>query len=151
LFVPSGQSSDYVTDGTVRGMGRLLFAGGFGALTHAGQLGVHLRPRDDAPTPGGPRGNELLFGVAAGPRLPIGQGARVLVVGPEIFGERAMHSLFGTTATGVEALLTARLEPSRDEGTQLRFKIGGGGGLHPHFGAPEWRFVLSIELLDHVR
>ena len=126
-----------------------LVAGDVGLFTYAGQLGVHVRPLDDSPSPGSPRGSELLFGVAAGARLPVGIGQAVVVVGPEIYGETALRSALSTTATGVEGLLTGRLEGTADDGPQLRLKLGAGGGLDPHFGAPEWRVVLGVELFDH--
>lgn len=149
LFVQSGHREDYVTDGTYRAMGRLLFAGDIGLFTYAGQLGVHVRPLDDSPAPGSPRGSELLFGVAAGPRFPVGGcGSTVVVVGPEVYGETAFSSFFGTGATGVEALLSGRIEGT-DDGAQLRVKLGTGGGIDPHFGAPEWRIVLGVEVFDH--
>jgi hypothetical protein len=139
LWIPAGdQTSDYDTDGTYRGMLRALVAGDRGLLTYAGQIGIHIRPRDDSPTPGSPRGSELLFGIAAGSRIPVGPShGAVLVVGPEIYGETAFRSIFGTTTTGV------------DDGGQLRVKIGTGAGLNEHFGAPEWRVVVGVELFDH--
>src|SRR5262249_13803992 len=70
LLVPNGKREDYDTDGTLRGMVRALVAGDVGVFTYAGQLGVHVRPIDDGPAPGSPRGSELLFGAAAGARLP---------------------------------------------------------------------------------
>ena len=143
-----GERSDYVTDATYRAMGRVLFAGSVGLVTYAGQVGIHVRPLDDTPAPGSPRGSELLFGVAAGPAFPV-RAKTVLVLGPEIFGESAFRSLFGSTTTGLEALLSGRLEGTEDEGAQLRLKVGAGGGLNPHFGAPEWRMVLALEVFDH--
>src|SRR5208282_3530659 len=100
---------DYTTDGTVRAMLRVLFAGDLATFTYAGQLGVHVRPLDDAPTPGSPQGSELLFGAAGGVRFPAG-GSTAVVVGPELFGETAFRSFFQSTATGLEGLLTARVE-----------------------------------------
>jgi hypothetical protein len=150
LWVPwGGETGDYDTDGTYRAMLRVLFAGDVGRLTYAGQLGVHIRPLDDSATPGSPRGSELLFGLAAGARLPVGRRGMVVVVGPELFGEIAFSSFMGTTTTGVEGLLTGRLEGTADDGAQLRFKLGTGAGLDPHFGAPECRIVFGIELFDH--
>ncbi len=149
IIVPSGERADYVTDGTYRMMGRLLFAGRRGFFTYAGQLGVHVRPLNDAPVPGSPQGSELLFGVAGGPKLPVGGGGKmVVVVGPELYGETAFRSFLGRTATGLEGLLTGRLEETGDHGPQRRIKLGVGGGLNPHFGAPEWRFVLGVEVFD---
>jgi hypothetical protein len=151
LLVPNGNRSDYDTDGTFRGMLRVLAAGDLGSFTYAAQLGVHIRPLDDAPAPGSPRGSELLFGAAAGARFPAGVFGpdTALVVGPEIYGETAFSSFFGTTATGLEGLMTGRLEGTADRGLQVRVKAGAGGGLDPHFGAPEWRVVLGVELFDH--
>ena len=159
LLVPVGSQTNYVngsyvgsnyqTDGTYRGMLRLLGAGDVGRFTYAAQFGVHVRPLDDGITPGSPRGSELLFGVAAGSRLRVGHtGATAVVLGPEVFGESALRSLFGGTTTGVEGLMTARVEGTADDGPQLRLKLGAGGGLDAQFGAPEWRLVLGLELFD---
>ena len=152
LYVPSANEdqAEYVTDGTVRAMGRVLFAGDVGALTYAGQFGVHVRPRDDSPTPGSPQGTELLFGAAAGAKVAIfGRESTALVVGPEVYGASAFRSLFSTNATALEGLLTTRVEGTADDGPQVRVKLGVGGGIDARFGAPEWRVVFGIELFDH--
>jgi hypothetical protein len=150
LIIPNGVRGDYVTDDTFRAMVRVLFAGDLGRYAYAGLLGWHIRSLDDSPTPGSPQGNELLFGVAAGRRLAVtGNGGTDLVGGLEVYGETAFQSFFGTTSTGLEGLLTGRLEGTGDDGPQLRFKVGAGGGINPHFGAPEWRAVLGIEVFDH--
>ena len=150
LWVPNGARSDYDTDGTYRAMGRLLLAGDWKPLLYAGHVGVHLRPLSDAESPGSPRGSELLFGLAVGPRLPLDERT-ALVVGPEVFGETAFRVFGGRSRTGLEALLGVRLERTADDGASLRVKLGVGGGLHPEFGAPDARAVLSLELGDHVR
>ena len=158
LFAPNVRPScpdastnrcDYNTDATWRAMLRVLFAGDVGRWSYAGQLGVHVRPLDDAPIPGSPRGSELLFGVAGGPRFPVGDGGTVLVIGPEIYGETAFESFLGKDTTGVEGLLTGRIEGTADDGGQVRVKLGAGAGLDQHFGAPEWRVVVGVELFDH--
>ena len=150
LYIPNGDRSDYDTDDTFRAMVRVLFAGDVGHYTYAGQLGWHIRPLDDSPTPGSPQGSELVFGAAAGPRFPIGCGGpHAIVVGPEIYGETALQSFFGSNTTGLEALLSGRFEGTADDGSQLRIKLGIGGGLSAHFGAPEFRLVFGIELFDH--
>ncbi|MGD0678671.1 MAG: hypothetical protein ABSC94_24955 [Polyangiaceae bacterium] len=152
LLVPSPNTarSEYLTDGTFRAMGRLLFAGDVGVLSYAGQLGVHVRPLDDAPAPGSPQGSELLFGLAGGPKFAVGKNQGMsLVVGPEVFGETAFRSFFGSSGTGVEGLLSGRLEGTSDDGAQVRVKLGAGAGLDPRFGAPEWRVVVAVELFDH--
>ena len=151
LFVPSATPedtrADYVTDGIVRAMFRALVAGDIGAWRYAGQLGVHVRPLNEWPIPGGPDGSELLFGAAAGRRFDAGT-SWAFVVGPEVFGETAFVSFFGKTTTGAEALLTGRFE-GIGRGAQARFKLGVGGGINPQFGAPEWRIVLSVELFSN--
>jgi hypothetical protein len=149
LIIPSGNRSDYVTDGTYRGMARVLFAGDAGAMTYAWQLGMHIRPLDDSPAPGSPQGSELIFGLAAGPKFSVGSDGTVLVIGPEIYGETAFRSFLRSTATGLEGLLTGRFEPAKGNAAQLRVKLGTGGGINSHFGAPEWRIVVALEVLDH--
>jgi hypothetical protein len=154
LFVPTinpaaPDLSDYDTDSTFRAMGRALVAGDTGMFTYAGQLGVHLRPRDDTPGPG-PQGSELLFGAAAGVRLAVPWSAMPqFVVGPELYGATAFRSFLGTTSTAFEGLLSGRLEGTGDAGPQLRVKLGLGGGIDQHFGAPQWRVVFAIEMFDH--
>jgi hypothetical protein len=148
LFVPNGRRADYDTDGTYRAMGRILFAGDVGLLTYAGHLGVHVRPLDDSTAPASPQGSEVLFGLAAGAKLPLA-GATSFVVGPEVYGASALRSLFGSNETALEALFTGRLEGTADDGPQLRARFGVGAGINEHFGAPEWRLVFGIELFDH--
>ncbi len=150
LFVPNGNRSEYETDGTYRGMGRVLFAGDEAAFTYAGQLGIHVRKLDDSSAPGAPRGSELLFGAALGAKLPVSaSGSTALVVGPEVFGATAWRAFFGSTATALEGLLSARLEGTGDKGLQLRLKLAGGAAIHQQFGAPDWRVVFSIEAFTH--
>jgi hypothetical protein len=143
LIIPSGTRADYVTDGTFRGMVRLLAAGDAGRFSYAGQLGLHIRPIADSPAPGSPNGNEFLFGLATGRRFSVGTGWAV-VIGPEMYGETAFDSFFGS-ATGVEGLVAGRLEGT-GEGRRVRLKLGAGRGLDAHFGAPEWRVVFGVEL-----
>jgi hypothetical protein len=150
LFMPSGRRAEYDGDGSYRGMARFLLAGDVGFFTYAGQLGAHLRPLDDSPTPGSPQGSELLFGLAGGARVPVGNaGTTAFVIGPEVFGASAFRSFLGSTSTALEGLLTARLEGAADVGPQLRVKLGSGTGIDQHFGSPAWRLVFAIELFDH--
>lgn len=150
LIIPNGARSEYDTDETFRAMMRVLFAGTLGRLNYAAHLGWHVRSLDDPSTQGSPRGSELLFGVAAGWRFAVGRDGHIdLIVGPEIFGETALQSFFGPTSTGLEALVTGRLEQTGDDGPQLRLKVGAGAGIDAHFGVPQWRLVLNVELFDH--
>jgi hypothetical protein len=154
VFVPSGEREHYQTDGSYRAMGRVLFAGDAGhannpgLFTYAGHFGVHLRPLDDASTPESPRGSELLFAAGGGVRFRLDEGGHVLVVGPEVFGASAFRALFGQRTTALEGLISGRIEGTADDGAQVRFKLGAGAGLDPHFGAPAFRMILGIEVFD---
>jgi hypothetical protein len=152
IYVPSGERATYVTDGNYRGMIRALIAGNSGAYAYAAQVGVHIRPRDNVPIPNTPRGSELLFGTAGGPKFPITcDGKLNVIIGPEIYGQTAFRWFLGATTTAVEALATARLEQTRESGSLLRFKLGAGTGIQRQFGAPEWRVLAAIELQDRVK
>jgi hypothetical protein len=147
LWIPSGRTEEYVTDGTYRGMVRLLLAGDLGWFAYAGHVGVHIRPRDDGGVPGAPRGSELLFGLACGARLPIGESYRV-VLGPEVYGATAFNGFFKSETTSAEALLSARYEGTGDRGAQLRVKLGAGLGMGSSFGTPAWRVLFAVEVVD---
>lgn len=144
LFVPNDMRANYTTDDRIRAMGRLLFAGDEGLFTYAGQAGVHFRPLNDAPIPGSPQGNEFLFGIAAGVKILVGAGRR-LVVGPEIYGASSFRSFMQAADTDKEWLISTRLEGTGNHGRQTRVKLGVGGGINPQFGAPKWRMVLGVE------
>jgi hypothetical protein len=147
LVVPSGSRADYDTDQTVRGMVRVLFAGDAPYFTYAGQLGIHLRPLDDAPAPGGPRGHEMLFGLAAGAKLPLGRTTSwAAVIGPEVWGATALRSFFGSGATAVEGLLSSRFEGPVAGGMRLRVRLGAGIGSDQQFGAPSFRAACGVEI-----
>jgi hypothetical protein len=142
----NGDRADYTTDGTSRFMLRGLVAGDLGRyFTYAGHLGVHVRALIDA-APGTPKGQELLFGLAGGVRLPVGaSGSWAVVVGPEIYGASAFRGFFSGDATALEALVSTRIEGTRRDRVQLRVKLAAGGGLNARFGAPEWRVLLGVE------
>ena len=148
LWIPSGKTEEYVTDGTYRGMLRVLFAGDVRWFAYAGHVGVHIRPRDDGGVPGAPRGSELLFGAAAGAKLLVAETSRV-VVGPEVYGATAFDGFFKCETTSAEALLSARYEGTRSTGAQLRIKLGAGLGLGSQFGTPSWRVLFAIEMFTH--
>jgi hypothetical protein len=139
---PTGTRTDYLSDGRYRGMLRFLAAGDAGAFSYASQFGIHIRTLNDAPVPDSPNGNEFLFGASAGRRLNM-HAAWKMVLGPEIYGETAFASFFSRPQTGVEGLMTMRLEQT-DKESNLRLKIGVGHGLVQHFGAPEWRIAAAV-------
>ena len=144
LIFPSGDRSDYLTDGTYRGTGTVLVAGEGARFSYAGHAGVHVRPLDSG-IPENPRGSELLFGAAAGAKLALG-GTTMMLLGPELHGATAFRSFFGSDATAIEGLLTMSVKRRVSASSELAIKAGAGAGLHPHFGAPRWRAVIGIEL-----
>ncbi len=143
LFFPAGDRSDYVTDGTYRGMLRFLAAGDAGRFSYAGHAGVHIRPLNESPVPESPDGSEFLFGIGVARRFFL-NSSWLLATGPEIYGETAFHAFFNGQ-TGVEGLWTGRFERVSD-GPHLRFKVGIGHSIVHNFAAPEWRSVFGIEL-----
>lgn len=146
LFLPTGAREDFQSDGTVRGLVRVLVAGNAGAIDWAGALGVHLRSLSDAAVPDGPRGSELQLSASAGVRLAAAGHEGALRLGPELFAVTALGSAFAPEATGLEALLAARFEGRRRDGVRYRLKLGAGFGLVPAFGVPEWRVLGGVEL-----
>jgi hypothetical protein len=109
-------------------------------------VGVHIRPLDE-PTPGSPRGSELLFGAAAGAVLPVDRAGHFrAVVGPEIYGASAFNSFLTTEATALEGLLSGRIEGTRTNAAQVRVRLGVGTALNHRFGAAEWRLLAGVEL-----
>jgi hypothetical protein len=148
LFVPFGERADYDTDGTFRGMVRALFAGDAPWFSWAAHLGVHIRPLDDAPAPGSPKGSELIYGVAAGARSAVDPaGNWAVVVGPEVWAATAFKS-FDNAGTALEGLLSARIEGTRRERPQMRIKFAVGTGLNHQFGAAEWRVLAGVEVFN---
>jgi hypothetical protein len=145
-YIPSGNRADYVTDARYRGMFRFLAAGDAGAFRYAGQLGIHVRPLNEAPVPDSPNGNEFLYGVSGGRSFVLSNDWAV-IAGPEIFGETALHAT-STGEAGSEALLTGRFERT-GPGRNLRIKVGIGHALVQNFGAAQWRIVYGVELFGH--
>jgi hypothetical protein len=151
LFVPAGGRENYVSDDTYRAIGRLLVAGDLDrSFSYAGFFGLHIRPLDERDVPEGPRGSELLAGASAGPRFSLSPDVSLLV-GPELYGASAVTRLFRNASTAVEGLLSGRLEHRPEQGPTLRLKFGAGAGLLAHFGAPEWRTILSVEVTGQAR
>jgi hypothetical protein len=99
--------------------------------------------------PGSPRGSELLFGAAAGARLPVPGGS--ILVGPEIFGATALRAFFGAETTALEGLLSATFDGPGLTAGRVRIKAGIGAGIHSRFGAPQWRAVVGFELLGYLQ
>lgn len=151
LFVPAGDSADYVSDDRYRGIVRVGVAGDLSrVVSYAGFVGVHVRTTDARPVPEAPQGSELLSGVAGAVRI-VDAPAATLSATAEIFGASAFRSLLGRSSTGAEALFGGLLEVPVSEESRVRLKIGVGPGVSAHFGAPAWRSALTIEVLGGAR
>jgi hypothetical protein len=154
FIVPTGETQSYVTDGTYRAQLALKFAGQLGPWNHAAFIGVHVRPRDDSAklrsaALGGPRGSELVFGLAAAPEITLNRAANAHAgIGTELIGATTFHDAFGKYTTALEALLSAHFTRVNADGATVRAKVGAGPGLNARFGAPEWRMVLGLEISD---
>ena len=125
LWAPTGQKSQWTSDGVFRARPRAMLAGELGAFVWAAQLGVFARER-----------SEMTASVAAGVRID-----RTIVVGPELFASTTFDDAFAKTTTPVEALLGAHW---LIDGT-ARLGAGVGTGLTDGLGAPQWRAILSLE------
>jgi outer membrane protein OmpA-like peptidoglycan-associated protein len=124
VWAPTGQQSQWTSDGAFRARPRAMIAGDAGALTWAAQIGVHLRRTSEAST-----------SAAVGARI-----AQKLVVGPEIFASTPIEDPLAKSGTPVEVLLGAH------------WIIDGGGvglaagrGLTDALGSPSFRAFLSID------
>lgn len=124
-WAPTGERSQWTSDGVFRARPRAMLAGELGAFVWAAQLGVHARARSEAS-----------FAAAAGIRL-----AETIVVGPELFASTALDGAFEKTTTPVEALLGGHW---LIDGT-ARLGGGVGAGLTGGDGAPSWRALLTLE------
>jgi hypothetical protein len=153
LSVPSGSGtpSQYITDGDYEAQFRLLAAGNYGLLEYAAHVGVHVRSVNDPATPGSPLGSELLWGLAIGPRVPIGSSGWTFSIGPELFSGSAFKALYASRATSLEWLSTARIKGRLDHDMGLQIKLGYGAGLMSHLGTPESRVLLGVEITPFER
>lgn len=145
VFVPAGERTAFVTDDRYRAIFRGIVAGEGSGYVYSASVGFHLRSLKDRTMEQGPRGSELLVNAAFGPKFTIAKNT-AFVIGPEVMGATAFSEFMRHDSSALEALLTARFETIDKWEPMRRIKLGGGGGLHPYFGAPEWRAVVGIEL-----
>jgi hypothetical protein len=124
-WAPTGQKSQWTSDGVFRARPRVLASGEAGAFVWAAQLGVLLRPSA-----------ELGGSLGAGVRI-----AKALVVGPELVVSTVVDDALGKRATPAEAILGAHWLV---DGT-ARIGLGLGGGLTEGVGAPAWRAIFGVE------
>jgi len=124
-WAPTGEKSQWTSDGVFRARPRVLVSGDAGAFVWAAQAGLFLRSR-----------GEIGGAVAGGVRV-----ARALVVGPELVASTVVADAFRKRATPVEGIVGAHWLV---DGT-ARIGIGVGGGFGEGIGAPAWRAIFGVE------
>jgi OmpA-OmpF porin, OOP family len=124
-WAPTGQQSQWASDGVFRLRPRVMLSGEVGPFVWAAQASFFARSR-----------SEITAAGAAGVRL-----AKAVVVGPEIFASTVIDDAFGKSVTPVEAVLGAHW---LIDGVG---RIGGGvgRGLTEGVGAPAWRAIVGVE------
>lgn len=140
LHFPTGRQEMYVSDGKTRAEPRVQIAGDVGALAYAGRVGVLYRARNEDYL-GYPFGTQLTFGLAGGIRLLDDK----MLVGPELYGSTMVSDggdgFFKRRVTPVDLLIGGHYEAS----DAWRFRLGGGPGLTPGWGSPDYRVLASVE------
>jgi OOP family OmpA-OmpF porin len=138
-YLPTGDRSAFMGDGTARVHPRVLLTGRTRALVWGARAGYMLRPHE-----------EFLGGVELGSEAVVGGSFGLqhggLTVGPELLGSTVISGQSGPftkETTAVEALLSAHHEVGRT------FIVGAGLGtrITEGLGAPTFRAVLSFEYL----
>jgi hypothetical protein len=137
LFLPTGQTQAFTSDGGFRVWPRLLLAGGRGPLEWAARVGVHIRPQDDCGCNLAP-GSELAGALAAGWRVT----PRVLV-GPELYGSTTVSGgpFASRAGTPIEMLLGGQVLVAR--GWSAAFGVA--RGLTAGAGSPAVRVLAGVQ------
>jgi hypothetical protein len=135
LFLPTGRTQSFSSDGGVRFWPRFMLAGDWRRFTWAARLGLHLRPScacDLAP------GSEVTLAGAAGWRA----SDRVLL-GAELYGSHAWSSsgAFARAAPPVELLLGAHVAVT----PRWRIAAGVSPGLTNGPGTPTVRGLVGAQ------
>ena len=138
VWLPTGDTASYTSDGSVRVAPRLLAAGTIGVFTYAAKLGVMFRDPDASSFANSPIGHELTYGAAAGVRVADGR----LVIGPELYGSTVLtDQSFKTRTTPFEGVLGGHYAFPGG----VRVGLGGGPGLTRGYGSPQLRLLGSLE------
>jgi len=138
-YLPTGDRSAFMGDGTARVHPRVLMTGRKNALIWAARAGYMLRPHEEF-LGGVELGSEALVGGSFG----LQRGA--LTVGPELVASTVVSSKSGPftkETTAVEALLSAH----HDIGKTFMLGAGVGTRITEGLGAPTFRGVLSLDYL----
>ena len=137
VWAPTGQPSQWASDGAWRVRPRAMLAGDIGPFVYAAQAGVAWRERSESfGDRGGAVGSELTASAAAGVRV-----ARRIVVGPEVFASTVLDDPFGRGSTPAEVMLGVHWLVAET----VRLGAGGGRGFTAGLGTPSMRLFAMIE------
>jgi OmpA-OmpF porin, OOP family len=139
VFFPTGKQDQYVSDGVVRVMPRLMVAGDVGVFSYAATLGFLSRDAiEDDYFQGYGIGHELFGAVAAGIKP-----APNVLIGAELvsYSKVTNGDFLGKRSTPTEILFGARFVIA----DQIRLAVGAGPGITPSKGSPAVRFLAKLE------
>jgi OOP family OmpA-OmpF porin len=139
VFFPTGKEENYLSDGVVRVLPRLMMAGQAGLVAWAVNLGVHFRDEiEDTVFQGVGVGHQLYGGAALGV-MPVPQ----VLIGAELYGMTDLvHSdFFEKRATPAELLFGVRGIIA----DQVRLGVGVAPGLTNAIGTPGVRVMAKLE------
>ncbi len=147
VFVPTGKTAAYASDGKFRVAPRLLLAGDVGAVAYAARVGFQYRGAHLDPTlfqgDGASVGNEVFGALAIGIH-PVPE----VLVGPEIFGATVLtdSNSFKPRSTPLEVLFGAHVTVAED------WHLGAGisPGLTQGLGSPALRVLAQVEYFPAV-
>jgi outer membrane protein OmpA-like peptidoglycan-associated protein len=142
LWLPSGASDAYLSDGSVRGSPFLVVGGEHGRVYWSSQAGVMLRPGKTLPgTSSTPIGTAITFGAALGVLV---DRERTVALGPELYGQHIATDdaeLFDAHSVNAEVLLGARYRPGRGAWV---LGAGAGPGIGRAAGTPDYRLLAMV-------
>jgi len=135
VWLPTGDSHNYLGDGAVRAGPQVSASGDLYAFVYSASLGVVYRANTDG-FAGHPTGSEATFGAAAGVRVL----EKKLVMGPEIWASTVLVDPFGAHTTPLALIAGAHYTAG-----DFRFGAGLGPGLSHAAGTSIFRALASIE------
>lgn len=135
VWLPTGDSKNYLGDGAVRAGPQVAAAGDVDAFVYSASLGIVYRANTSG-FAGHPTGSEATFGAAVGVRAL----EKKLVIGPEIWASTVLADGFGAHTTPAALVAGAHYTAG-----DFRFGAGAGPGLSHAAGTSIFRALASIE------
>jgi len=141
LWVPTGATNAYVSDGSVRGMPSVVLGGHLPVLNWAFTTGFQLRPHQIIDT-NITSGDSMVFGGGVGFLFADGRAQ----IGPEAKGSFVLSDLSHRSINS-EVLLDGRYRIADD----FELGLGAGPGLSSGFGTPDVRVVAMLAFTPQVK